>query len=158
MMRGEDLLSDATAQGAKPESANDVANGDWDEEVRLAFFGCMAHEIRAESARRELVRTTHPGTARELNARFATATEQARAGWATIDRCLAVHGELAALALDRCIEETSLQLRRPSGIFTTGSWSPRPRSLVAENETIARSSVDRARERLTWFRARRIGA
>lgn len=160
MASHDDLLMDATSHCESTRSANDVASGDWDEEVRDAFFvGCLAHEIRAEVARRELVRTTHPSAVRDLGAVFGQSSAQARVGWATIDRCLAVHGELAALALERCIEETSLQLRRPSGIFATTALQPRrARSLVGEHQDIARSIVDRARERLVWFRARRIGA
>jgi len=162
MPPSEDLLIDTNPQcvGPRARSANDVASADWDEDVRHAFFGgCLGHEIRAEIARRELVRTTKAARVRELGAAFAQSTEQAREGWSTIDRCLAIHGELAALALERCVEETSLQLRRPSGVFASSALQPRRApSLVAENEQVARSVVDRARERLVWFRAGRIGA
>jgi hypothetical protein len=161
MTLNDNLLIDAGTALAETRSANDVASGDWDEQVRQAFFvACMGHEIRAEVARRELTRAASPEHQRELGAALLQSAALARSGWETIDRCLAVHGELAALALDRCLEETALQLRRPSGFFAPGASGAllprRSRSLVADHPDIAESIIGRARERLIWFRARRL--
>ena len=87
---------------------------DWDATVRQAFLeACMLEGVRAELARVAL-RYEGPFPDATLRKASEDAARRAALGWLTIETSLEQYGELAALALERCIEEAALQIRRGS--------------------------------------------
>jgi hypothetical protein len=121
---------------------------DWDATVRQAFLeGCVQQGVRAEMARLALVQsgdTRHAGALRET---AADAARRAAVAWLTIETSLEQYGELAALALERCIEEAALQIRRRS--YAPSSSIRIPGQLDRDDAALA--IVERARERLARF-------
>ncbi len=132
---------------------------DWDASVRRAFLdGCLQHGVRTEMARLALASACNDATAAMLRDVRDDAARRAALGWLTIEKCLEQYDELAALALERCIEETALQIRRQS---CAPSAPPRRGSGVRDTMGALRSQHDRneaalgivelARERLARF-------
>jgi hypothetical protein len=128
---------------------NDAGTEDWDAIVRRAFLeGCVQQGVRADFARRALDRAKDPRSLRDLEAAADDAARRAASAWLTIEKCLEQYGELAALALERCIEEASLQIRRRSSLPPPkGSATLR----VAARDDAALAVVTRGRERLARF-------
>src|SRR6266852_4933274 len=94
---------------------SDAGTEDWDAIVRRAFLeGCVHQGVRADFARRALDGAKDPRRLPDLEAAADDASRRAASAWLTIEKCLEQYGELAALALERCIEEASLQIRRRS--------------------------------------------
>jgi hypothetical protein len=121
---------------------------DWDATVRQAFLeGCVQQGVRAEMARLALARASDAASVRTLRETADDAGRRAAVAWLTIETSLEQYGELAALALERCIEEASLQIRRRS-------YAPSSTVRVAgqlDRDDAALSIVERARERLARF-------
>src|SRR5215510_14441229 len=77
---------------------------DWNATVRHAFLeGCVPQGVRAETARRALTGVKDATTARVLRETADDAARRAAVAWLTIETALEQYGELAALALERCI-------------------------------------------------------
>jgi hypothetical protein len=123
---------------------------DWDAIVRRAFLeGCVQQGVRADLARRALGDREGPRAPGDLEAAADDATRRSNLAWLTIENCLEQYGELAALALERCIEEASLQIRRRSSL-------PPPKASgtglrVGARDDVALEIVKRGRERLARF-------
>jgi len=129
---------------------SDAGAEDWDALVRRAFLeGCVQQGVRADMARRAVEEARDQGTLGELHAAAEDAARRAAIAWLTIENCLDQYGELAALALERCIEEASLQIRRPSS-FPPAKGSGTALRLRARDDA-ALSIVNRGRERLARF-------
>ena len=127
---------------------------DWDATVRQAFLeACMLEGVRAELAR---VALRYEGPCADATLRKASedAARRAALGWLTIETSLEQYGELAALALERCIEEAALQIRRgssfPPPLVGTSS---RPTS-HRRGDAVALAIIERGRQRLSRFRHR----
>jgi hypothetical protein len=134
-------------------SAAQRASLDWDATVREAFLeGCLRQGVRAELATEALGETRDAATERALRTVVVDAAGRAASSWLTIENCLEQYGELAALALERCIEEASLQIRSDSRSDTITSIRPRTSGLVLRRrDESALSIVKRGRERLAQF-------
>jgi hypothetical protein len=120
---------------------------DWDATVRRAFLeGCLQQGVRGQLAVQALGAAHDPRAERGLKEAAEDAARRAALAWLTIETCLERYGELAALALERCIEEASLQIRRRSS-------SPSAAGSIAlvDRDDCARSIVERGRERLARF-------
>ena len=121
---------------------------DWDATVRQAFLeGCVQQGVRAEMARRALAEANDAKSVLTLRETADDATRRAAVAWLTIETNLEQFGELAALALERCIEEAALQIRRRS--YAPAS-TVRP-GVQLDRDDHALSIVERARERLAKF-------
>ncbi len=131
-------------------SRAEAAAVDWDAMVRQAFLeGCVQQGVRADLAQRALDRgDLAEGTEHELRETVDDATRRATVAWMAIDTYLEQYGELAVMALERCIEEASLQARRRSSL-------PAPASDVAprlvDREDSALVIIERGRERVARF-------
>jgi len=91
-------------------------------------------------------------TERALRNVAEDASRRAALAWLTIDTCLEQYGELAALALGRCIEEAALQtlrVRRPSSASSLRIRKSEP--ALIHRGTVALSIILRGRERLAQF-------
>ncbi|HEX9294710.1 MAG TPA: hypothetical protein VF881_02715 [Polyangiaceae bacterium] len=126
---------------------------DWDGLVREAFLdGCLQQGVRAELATRALAEASDSITERALRNVAEDASRRAALAWLTIDTCLEQYGELAALALGRCIEEAALQtlrVRRPSSASSLRIRKSEP--ALIHRGTVALSIILRGRERLAQF-------
>jgi hypothetical protein len=162
----------------RAHSKNPARNGfddatalDWDAAVRSAFLeGCLGQGVRAEAARIALsdIDATEPEPL--LREQMKAAALGAALGWLKLETCLARYGELAALALARCLDEAELDIR--SEISASSTSKPRSSSVGAPDSDAgelvspaARASqvvprcgtavrvaiVQRARERLERF-------
>jgi hypothetical protein len=121
---------------------------DWDATVRQAFLeGCVQQGVRAETARRALAESSDDRYVHTLRATLDDAARRAAVAWLTIETSLEQYGELAALALERCIEEAALQIRRRS--YAPGSSVRVPNQLDRDDAALA--IVERARPRLARF-------
>jgi hypothetical protein len=121
---------------------------DWDATVRQAFLeGCVQQGVRAEMARRALDDATDAKSVRMLRETSDDANRRAAVAWLTIETNLEQFGELAALALERCIEEAALQIRRRSYAPVS---TVRP-GVQLDRDDAALAIVERARERLAKF-------
>jgi hypothetical protein len=122
---------------------------DWDAKVRQAFLeGCVQQGVRARMAEQALGESLDPGAAASLRDAAEDAARRASLAWMTIETCLQQYGELAALALERCIEEASLQVRRRS---SSPPSLVRPSQDLVDRDGSALSIIERARERLAKF-------
>jgi hypothetical protein len=128
---------------------------DWDATVRRAFLeGCVQQGVRAELATQAIASAHEAETESRLRETQADAARRAALAWLTIETCLQQYGELAALALERCVEEASLQIRRSSRPPSTLARSTRS----IDRDGAARAIVERGRERLARFWARDTSA
>jgi hypothetical protein len=121
---------------------------DWDAMVRQAFLeGCLQQGVRAKLTAQAVASAGNPEAEQQLRNAANDAKHRAAVAWLTIEACLEQYGELAALALERCIEEASLQIRR-----TIPPVSPdRSGDPLARHEPPALSIVERGRKRLARF-------
>src|ERR1043166_1649634 len=102
-----------TASGIMRTHRASGASIDWDATVRRAFLeGCVQQGVRAELAAQALASSRNAETESRLRDTQADAARRSALAWLTIETCLQQFGELAALALERCVEEASLQIRR----------------------------------------------
>jgi hypothetical protein len=130
---------------------------DWDAIVRRAFLeGCVHQGVRADMSRLAMSEAREPRAASELRASAEDASRRAALAWLTIETCLEQYGELAALALERCIEEAALQIRRrsyapSSRIRTTQSAETTVSRSQLDRDDAALAIVERGRERLARF-------
>ena len=130
---------------ARPESGP----VDWDAMVRQAFLeGCVQQGIRTRMAEQALAESLDPGASGSLREAADDAARRTALAWMTIETCLEQYGELAALALERCIEEASLQIRRRSSAPPSVI---RPSQELVARDGSALSIIERARERLARF-------
>lgn len=139
---------------AVPVHAREREDGlafDWDAAVRAAFLeGCLAEGLHAEAAHAAL----HDGAPAPREAKLRelakSASLNAALGWLRLETCLARYGELAALALARCLDEAEFDARlrdvrsgahivRSSGILPVGATIP------------AMAIIQRGRDRLDRF-------
>jgi len=121
---------------------------DWDATVRQAFLeGCVQQGVRAEMARLALAEARDASSVRIFRETADDAARRAAVAWLTIETTLEQYGELAALALERCIEEAALQIRRRS--YAPGSSVRAPKQL--DRDDAALSIVERGRDRLARF-------
>ncbi len=121
---------------------------DWDAVVRQAFLeGCVQQGVRAEMARAAMAAAPDARSAATFRETAEDAARRAAVAWLTIETSLEQYGELAALALERCIEEASLQIRRRS--HAPGSSVRAPTHLDRDDAALA--IVERGRERLSRF-------
>jgi hypothetical protein len=122
---------------------------DWDAVVRQAFLeGCVQQGVRAALAAQALAERHDPKAERSLRDAADDAGRRAALAWLTIETCLEQYGELAALALERCIEEASLQIRRRSSAPSSAALST---GQLDDRDDSALSIVERGRERLARF-------
>ncbi len=122
---------------------------DWDALVRQAFLeGCVQQGVRAELAQQALHEPHNPRADETLRLAADDASRRTSLAWLTIETCLEQYGELAALALERCIEEASLQIRRRS---SAPAIAVGPSSRPMSRDESAASIVERARQRLARF-------
>jgi hypothetical protein len=129
---------------------NDRRAEDWDDIVRRAFLeGCVQQGVRADLARRALAEAKSTRALRDLEAAADDAARRAATAWLTIENCLEQYGELAALALERCIEEASLQVRRTSSVPPAKGSGTGLR--LAARDDAALAIVNRGRARLARF-------
>jgi hypothetical protein len=126
---------------------------DWDALVREAFLdGCLQQGVRAELATRALADASDTMTERALRAVAEDASRRAALAWLSIDTCLDQYGELAALALARCIEEAALQTQRVGRPSATSSLRVRKSEpALIHRGTVALSIIQRGRDRLSQF-------
>ena len=121
---------------------------DWDATVRQAFLeGCLQQGVRGQLAAQALAGAHDPRAESGLTEAAEDAARRAALAWLTIETCLERYGELAALALERCIEEASLQIRRRSSAPRSAS-STVP---LVDRDDCALSIGERGRERLARF-------
>lgn len=120
---------------------------DWDAMVRQAFLeGCVQQGVRAKLTAQAVASAGNPEAEQQLRSAAEDAKHRASVAWLTIEACLEQYGELAALALERCIEEASLQIRRTIPPPPNRSEDP-----FARHEPPALSIVERGRNRLARF-------
>jgi hypothetical protein len=139
---------------------------DWDEAVRVAFVeGCLREGLRAEIAE-EALREADTSVEPVLREQSQSATLSAAVAWLKLETCLARYGELAAMALARCLDEAELELRvRVSAVRPTKDTRDASDRVVEPSTPVSRSSgvvvrntdaqeliiVQRGRERLHRF-------
>jgi hypothetical protein len=99
-------------------------------------------------AERALAESLDAGAGRSLREAAEDAERRSTLAWMTIENCLESYGELAALALERCIEEASLQIRRRSSMPPS---AVRVSQELGDRDVLALSIIDRARDRLVRF-------
>jgi hypothetical protein len=103
--------------------------------------------VRAEMTRLALAGESDANRVRALRETADDAARRAAVAWLTIETSLEQYGELAALALERCIEEAALQIRRRS--YAPSSSIRLPGQLDRDDAALA--IVERARDRLARF-------
>jgi len=147
-MRPREDTFNPTSQVIRTTLAEPMA--DWDATVRHAFLeGCVQQGVRSELSSEALARGANsPDAERELRAAAEDGARRAALAWLTIETCLEQYGELAALALERCIEEASLQVRRSS--MAPGS-TLRVTGATRTRDECASAIIDRGRARLQRF-------
>ena len=92
-----------------------AARLDWDATVREAFLTeCVKQGVRAQLATEALGDAHDEPTSDALRAVINDATRRAGLGWLTIETCLEQFGELAALALERSVEEAAVATAKPT--------------------------------------------
>ena len=127
----------------------DASAVDWDAMVRQAFLeGCVQQGVRAALAEQALSEPLALGGDRSLREAADDAARRSALAWLTIENCLEQYGELAALALERCIEEASLQIRRRS---CAPSSTVQPTQQLVDRDESALTIIERARGRLARF-------
>lgn len=126
---------------------------DWDATVREAFLlECVKQGVRAELASDALCDASDPATKAALRTVIADATRRAALGWLTIETCLEQFGELAVLALERCVEEAAVAAASQRGLGPVSEMRPRTSQLVLRHRDEAASSiVKRGRQRVARF-------
>ena len=121
-----------------------VARLDWDATIRDAFLTeCVKQGVRAELAIDALGDTNDETTAAALRAVITDATRRAALGWLTIETCLEQFGELAALALERCVEEAAVETQSQRGLAPSSQMRPRTSQLVLRHRDEAASTAPR---------------
>jgi hypothetical protein len=144
LTRGEERTTSQILRTYRASSRD----ADWDAVVRQAFLeGCVQQGVRAEMARLALADARDARAAASFRETAEDASRRAAVAWLTIETSLEQYGELAALALERCIEEASLQVRRRS--YAPGSSVRAPSQLDRDDAALA--IVERGRERLARF-------
>lgn len=141
----------ATVVRSAPRDGEDALAFDWDGAVRRAFLdGCLAEGVRAAVAEEALRDGVPPFREAKLRDLSKSASLKAALGWLRVETCLARHGELAALALERCLDETELDIRLRG--HPTRVTAPRAsRVLPTSTAAPALAVVRRGRERLDRF-------
>jgi hypothetical protein len=145
--RGNESRQTAINTAGEPEL-------DWDTAVRSAFLGgCVREAARAQRATEALREGVDPGRERALREAAELASRKAALGWLRLETCLAHYGELAAFALERCLEEAAVEIRLRAAVAPIGSMAPAARSsqVVMKGDAVALSIVQRGRERLARF-------
>lgn len=141
----------ATAVPFASRGRDDGFAFDWDSAVRLAFLeGCLTDGLRAEAATAALRDGSLPLPESKLREWAKSASLNAALGWLRLETCLARHGELAALALARCLDEAELDAR----LRARASSKPAARSsgiLPIDGVDPAIAIIQRGRERLNRF-------
>jgi hypothetical protein len=136
-----DIASDLSLPHVESLESREPSPNDWDESIRTAFvYDCMHAGIRAGLLLEAVQHARHPEVRRLLETGLNDAAHRASKGWEAIDRCLIEWGELSASALERAIEEASLELRQDGG-------------RGGARERFGRAIVERARARLARFRS-----
>ena len=130
-----------------------AARLDWDASVRDAFLGeCVKQGVRAELATDALRDARDEATSAALRTVIADATRRAALGWLTLEKCFEQFGEMAALALERCVEEAAVATESQRGLSPVSEMRPRTSQLVLRHRDEAASSiVKRGRERVARF-------
>jgi len=130
-----------------------AARLDWDATVREAFLTeCVKQGVRAQLAIEALGDAEDEATSDALRVVINDATRRAGLGWLTIETCLEQFGELAALALERCVEEAAVATESQRGLGPISEIQPRTSRLVLRHrDEAAASIVKRGRERLVRF-------
>jgi hypothetical protein len=130
-----------------------AARLDWDATVRDAFLNeCVKQGVRAELAIDALRDTSDETTGAALRTVMTDATRRAALGWLTIENCLEQFGELAALALERCVEEAAVATESQRGLGPSSEMRPRTSQLVLRHrDEAAAAIVRRGRDRLARF-------
>jgi len=146
-----------------PQRNSENAPDDWDAAVRSAFLRCCLREgIRAALAVQMLNRAAPSEDTRELREEARDASRKAAVGWLRIETFLARYTDLAALALSRCVEETTLEIRiqsdRSSETLSSSASEPSQAPMARKSQVQRKKSaaealliVERARERLERF-------
>ncbi len=128
---------------------------DWDDAVRDAFFTqCLKQGVRSELAIDALRDTSDPPSATALRTVITDATRRAALGWLTIEACLEQFGELAALALERCVEEAAVATQSQRGLAPSSETAMRPRTsqfVLRSRDEAASRIVKRGRDRIARF-------
>jgi hypothetical protein len=134
-------------------AGDQAARLDWDATVRDAFLTeCVKQGVRVELAIDALRDARDETTAASLRTVIADAKRRAALGWLTIEKCLEQFGELAALALERCVEEAAVETESQRGLSPVSEMRPRTSQLVLRHRDDAASSiVKRGRDRLVRF-------
>jgi hypothetical protein len=143
----------ASAVSQTMRRAAGAARLDWDATVREAFLTeCVKQGVRAELATEALQDARDEATAASLRSVISDATRRAALGWLAIENCLEQFGELAALALERCVEEAAVATETQRGLSPISEMRPRTSQLVLRHRDEAASCiVRRGRERLARF-------
>jgi hypothetical protein len=130
-----------------------AARLDWDTIVGDAFLNeCVKQGVRAELAVDALGDASDEATATALRTVITDATRRAALGWLTIEKCFEQFGEMAALALERCVEEAAVATESQRGLDPSSEMRPRTSQLVLRHRDEAASRiVKRGRERLARF-------
>ena len=142
----------AVSQTMRRGSAQ-TARLDWDDAVSDAFFTqCLKQGVRSELAIDALRDTSDQHSAAALRAVITDATRRAALGWLTIEACLEQFGELAALALERCVEEAAVETQSQRGLGPSSEMRPRTSQIVLRSRDEAASRiVKRGRDRIARF-------
>jgi len=130
-------------------SRAEAAAVDWDAMVRQAFLeGCVQQGVRADLAQHALDRGDVAEREQDLRETLDDASRRAAVAWMAIESYLEQYGELAVMALERCIEEASLQVRRRSSMPAPASGVSRH---LGDRDDFALTIIERGRERVARF-------
>src|SRR5882724_5864533 len=131
-------------------SRAEAAAVDWDAMVRQAFLeGCVQQGVRAELAQHAIDRGDGAeGNDQDLREILEDASRRATVAWMAIDSYLEQYDELAVMALERCIEEASLQVRRRSSMPAPASGMT---PVLVDRDDSALVIIERGRERVARF-------
>src|SRR5882724_3721075 len=130
-------------------SRAEAAAVDWDAMVRQAFLeGCVQQGVRADLAQHALDRGDVAEREQDLRETLDDASRRAAVAWMAIESYLEQYGELAVMALERCIEEASLQVRRRSSMPAPASGMT---PVLVDRDDSALVIIERGRERVARF-------
>lgn len=155
-------LDRKSAPRRKPSPPDDIDTAGWDESIRSAFLeGCVLEGVRAGLAHEALAVGASDERQVDLGREEKGASLNAALGWLRIETCLARYGELAALALARCIDELTLEYRQreetmgraPFSISPPVDWEAldRPSQETANSKAMTLEILQRGRDRLARF-------
>lgn len=141
----------ASAVPFAPRDHDDGSACDWDVAVRIAFVdGCLREGVRAELTQDALRDVVPPAREAVLRDHARAAAVNAALGWLRLETCFARYGELAALALARCLDETELDLRMSARPIE--GRAPRSSGILPASSAVPGLAItQRGRERLARF-------